>query len=78
MDSTVVLQRVKSASVTVDGNLISSIGKGILAFAAIEKDDTLNDSIRSANKLLKMKLWDDENGGRVSSILSRLLYRDSY
>jgi D-tyrosyl-tRNA(Tyr) deacylase len=72
MDSIVVLQRVKSASVTVDGNLISSIGKGILAFAAIEKNDTLNDSIRSASKLLKMKLWDDENGGRVSSILDSL------
>ena len=61
----VVLQRVKSASVTVDGNLISSIGKGILAFAAVSKDDTMEDSLKSANKLLKMRLWDDDKGGRV-------------
>jgi len=60
----VVLQRVKSASVTVDGNLISSIGKGVLAFAAIGKDDTMDESIKSASKLLKMKLWEDENGGK--------------
>ena len=64
-----VLQRVKSASVTVDGNLISSIGKGVLAFAAIGKDDTMDESIKSASKLLKMKLWEDENGGKVSPLL---------
>ena len=51
---------------TVDGNLISSIGKGVLAFAAIGKDDTMDESIKSASKLLKMKLWEDENGGKVS------------
>jgi len=60
----VVLQRVKSASVTVDGKLIASIGKGVLAFAGIGKDDTLKDTEQSANKLLKMKLWDDDTGGR--------------
>jgi len=60
----VVLQRVKSASVSVDGNLIASIGKGILAFAAVSKDDTLKDSEQSAAKLLKMRLWDDDVGGR--------------
>jgi D-tyrosyl-tRNA(Tyr) deacylase len=56
---------VKSASVTVDGELIASIGKGVLALAAVGKDDTIKDSERSASKLLHMKLWDDENGGRV-------------
>lgn len=59
-----VLQRVKSASVTVDGNLIASIGKGVLAFAAISKDDTLKDCEQSAGKLLKMRLWDDDGGAR--------------
>ncbi|GKU00361.1 d-tyrosyl-trna deacylase [Fusarium langsethiae] len=42
----VILQRVLSASVTVDKEMISSIGKGVLAFAAV----------------LRMKLWDDEEG----------------
>jgi len=59
-----VLQRVKSASVSVDGELIASIGKGILALAAVSKDDTIKDSEKSAGKLLNMRLWDDEKGGR--------------
>ncbi|KAF1917632.1 D-tyrosyl-tRNA deacylase-like protein [Ampelomyces quisqualis] len=55
-----VLQRVKSASVTVDGQLISSIGKGILVLAAVSKDDTEKDVESMANKILKTKLWDDD------------------
>ncbi|KAF1848949.1 uncharacterized protein K460DRAFT_404207 [Cucurbitaria berberidis CBS 394.84] len=55
-----VLQRVKSASVTVDGQLISSIGKGLLVLAAISKDDTEKDVTSMASKILKAKLWDDD------------------
>ncbi|KAK4503785.1 hypothetical protein PRZ48_004700 [Zasmidium cellare] len=54
-----VIQRVKSASVTVDGQLISSISKGLLIFAAIGKDDTEKEAISMASKVLKVKLWDD-------------------
>ncbi|KAH7412020.1 D-Tyr tRNAtyr deacylase-like domain-containing protein [Phaeosphaeria sp. MPI-PUGE-AT-0046c] len=56
-----VLQRVKSASVTVDGKLISSIGKGLLVLAAVSKDDTEKDVQTMANKILKTKLWDDDS-----------------
>jgi D-Tyr-tRNAtyr deacylase len=56
-----VLQRVKSASVTVDGQLISSIGKGLLVLAAISKDDTESDVESMAGKILKAKLWDDQD-----------------
>ncbi|KAF2030217.1 D-tyrosyl-tRNA deacylase [Setomelanomma holmii] len=56
-----VLQRVKSASVTVDGQMISSIGKGLLVLAAISKDDTEKDIESMANKVLKTKLWDDDS-----------------
>lgn len=62
-----VLQRVKSASVTVDGQLISSIGRGVLVFAGVGKDDTAKDAESAAGKLLRMKLWDDENGAKVCS-----------
>jgi D-Tyr-tRNAtyr deacylase len=64
-----VLQRVKSASVTVDGGLISTIGKGILVLAAVSKDDTEKDVESMAGKVLKLKMWDDEDGGRVSKRL---------
>ncbi|KAF2236404.1 putative aminoacyl-tRNA hydrolase [Viridothelium virens] len=59
-----ILQRVKSASVTVDEKLVSSIGKGLLVFAAVAKDDTEKEADGMASKILKTKLWDDENGGR--------------
>ena len=55
-----------SASVTVDKEVISSIGKGVLVFAAVAPGDTEKEADSMANKVLKMKLWDDEAGGRVS------------
>lgn len=64
--SAAILQRVLSASVTVEKELVSSIGKGILVFAAMAPGDTEKDAESLANKVLKLKLWDDENGGRVS------------
>ncbi|KAF7889927.1 uncharacterized protein EAF02_002342 [Botrytis sinoallii] len=59
-----ILQRVLSASVKVDKQLVSSIGKGILVFAAVAPGDTEKDAESLAAKVLKMRLWDDENGGR--------------
>lgn len=59
-----VIQRVKSASVTVDGQLISTISKGLLIFAAIGKDDTPKEVESMASKILKVKLWNDDQGGK--------------
>lgn len=59
-----MIQRVKSASVTVDGQLISSIKQGLLVFAAVAKDDQAQDAERMAAKVLKVKLWDDGEGGK--------------
>lgn len=61
----VVIQRVKSASVTVDSELISSIGKGLLVFAGVGKDDTEKEAENLVNKVLKAKFWPDENGAQV-------------
>lgn len=63
-DDSAILQRVLSASVTVDKQLVSSIGKGILVLAAVAPNDTEKDVETLANKVLKLKLWDDETGGR--------------
>lgn len=60
-----ILQRVHSASVTVEKELVSSIGRGILVFAAMAPGDTEKEAESLANKILKLKLWDDDNGGRV-------------
>jgi len=59
---TAVIQRVKSASVTVDGQLISTINKGLLVFAAVGKDDTIREAESMASKMLKVKLWEDDKG----------------
>lgn len=50
---------MKSASVTVDGQLISTIGKGLLVLAAVGKDDTAKEAESMASKVLKVKLWND-------------------
>jgi D-tyrosyl-tRNA(Tyr) deacylase len=60
-----ILQRVLSASVTVDHELVSSIGKGVLVFAAIAPTDTEKEVDSLANKVLRMKMWNDEAGGTV-------------
>ena len=62
-----MIQRVKSASVTVDGQLISTINKGLLVFAAIGKDDTTKEAESMASKVLKVKLWEDEKGTKWKS-----------
>lgn len=59
-----MIQRVKSASVTVDGQLISTIGKGLLVFAAVAKDDTTKEVESMASKILKAKLWDTSSGDK--------------
>jgi len=58
-----ILQRVLSASVTVDKEVVSSIGKGVLVFAAVAPGDTEKEVEALASKVLRMKLWDDEESG---------------
>ena len=53
-----VIQRVKSASVSVDDNLISSIGPGILALVGLHVDDGITDLQYCAKRLLNIKLWE--------------------
>ena len=65
LNRSAVLQRVASASVTVDSVLVSSIGKGILIFAAVAKDDTRKEVESMAAKVLKLKMWPDDAGGTV-------------
>ena len=54
-----------SASVTVDKQLVSSIGRGVLVFAAIAPDDTSKEVDGMVAKVLKMKLWPNDTGANV-------------
>lgn len=57
----VVLQRVSKASVTINGALTFSINKGLLIFLGIEDADTLDDIEWLSNKVINLRIFDDEN-----------------
>lgn len=64
-----VVQRVKRASVTIDGYKKSEIGKGMLVLLAVADFDT--DEIISwfANKLANLRIYEDEDGKMNKSIM---------
>lgn len=57
-----VIQRVTEASVTVDGKLISSIGKGFMILVGISGTDTKETADRYLEKMSKLRIFEDENG----------------
>ena len=59
-----VLQRVVSGSVSVGGEVISSIGKGIVALIGIHRDDTRADLEYIVKKIVSIRMWEDESGRR--------------
>lgn len=57
-----VIQRAAQASVTVDGKLVSEIGKGLFILVGVEVGDTEEDMKWLASKAVGMRIFDDENG----------------
>ena len=57
-----VIQRVKHASVTVEGNVTGKIGKGFLVFIGIADSDTKEIADQYLKKLLNLRIFEDENG----------------
>lgn len=57
-----VIQRVTYASVTIDGIKVSEIAKGLLILVGIEDVDTEVDAEWLAQKVSKIRIFDDENG----------------
>lgn len=58
----IVLQRVRSASVDVEGEEVGAIGKGILALVGVEQNDDEATAARSARKLGELRIFPDEEG----------------
>lgn len=58
----VVIQRVTHASVTIDGKLKSSIGKGYLVLVGIEASDTEEDASWLVRKIVGLRVFDDADG----------------
>lgn len=64
-----LIQRVKRASVTIDGKLYSEIGTGLLVLLGVEKQDEKLNAQNLAGKLSKLRIFEDENGKMNRSIL---------
>ena len=64
-----VLQRVKNASVTIDEELYSKIDKGFLILLGVEKGDLQENAQWLAEKVLKLRVFEDENNKMNRSIM---------
>ena len=58
----VVIQRVLEASVEVDKTVVGKIGKGLLVFSGIGKEDTKETADAFINKLIHLRIFEDANG----------------
>jgi D-aminoacyl-tRNA deacylase len=57
-----LVQRVLRASVTVDGELVSEIGPGLLVLLGVTGSDTESDGARLADKVLALRVFPDADG----------------
>lgn len=83
----VVVQRVKSSSVKVNEEIVGSINKGLLVLVGFTHDDNIDKIKWMVNKIINLRVFDDENGimnksvcdigGSVLSVSQFTLYADS-
>ena len=57
-----VVQRVTSASVEVDGNIVGEIDEGLMVLVGFGQSDTTKEADYLAGKLAKLRIFEDENG----------------
>lgn len=83
----VVVQRVKSSSVTIDNKLYNSINKGLMVLVGFTEGDNTSDIDYIVKKIVNLRIFDDENGimnksiidikGSILSISQFTLYADT-
>ncbi len=57
-----VIQRVNSATLSVKGEVVSRIGKGLAVYFCVERGDVESDCALFANKLVKLRIFEDAAG----------------
>lgn len=65
----ILLQRVQRASVEVEGEVVGAIGQGIMALVGIEPHDTQKSVMKLVDKLLKYRIFSDDEGKMNLSLL---------
>ena len=83
----IVLQRVKSASVSIEGTVVGEINQGFLLLVGVGPDDTRDDASYLARKIAGMRIFSDENGkmnlsidqvgGKILSVSQFTLFADT-
>jgi D-aminoacyl-tRNA deacylase len=58
----IVVQRVLEASVKVENEIVGSIGHGLLLFVCFEQGDDENSVNKAIDKIVKLRIFDDQNG----------------
>lgn len=56
-----VVQRVRNGSVTVDGNMVGSIGKGFVVLLGVSEKDTSEDVAYMTDKIVNLRIFEDED-----------------
>ncbi|MGC8718802.1 MAG: D-aminoacyl-tRNA deacylase [Thermodesulforhabdaceae bacterium] len=64
-----VVQRVKEAKVEVKGEMVGSIGKGLLVFLGVAQDDSEDDISYIVDKLLHVRIFEDDQGKMNRSVM---------
>lgn len=82
----VVLQRAKRAEVRVEGNVVGRIDKGLMLLVGVTHEDTSEDAAYVADKIVNLRIFEDENdkmnlslldiGGEILSVSQFTLYGD--
>jgi D-tyrosyl-tRNA(Tyr) deacylase len=82
-----VVQRVSSASVTVDGERVASIGSGLLVLLGVRRGDSAEDAEKLSRKLLALRVFEDgdgrmnvsvgDAGGEIICVSNFTLYGDA-
>lgn len=64
-----VVQRVLHSKVEVDSKVVGEIGKGVNILLGVEKEDSINDVKKLVDKIVNLRMFEDENGKMNFSLI---------
>lgn len=66
-----LIQRVRKASVSIDGKVVGAIGPGLLVLFGVTHSDTEEDAAYLAEKLANLRIFEDDDGKMNQSLLDK-------